>query len=206
MAAIRAVAVSAPMPGISKSRRVVSSWCAISMNSAADPLVQPAPFLPQVLQQATNTRAQPILLIGEQLRQSTHHLSLALRQKDAALQKDAADLVDQCRAAIDQPLADAMQRLQVQLRFRLRLGPSVRISSPLRSSGIVPPPRAGHRHRFSEADRRQFLAEAAAAVAALLETAKLNGVEPHASLKDVLERMANGLPSPGHNGIGETLR
>ena len=30
MAATRAVAVSAPMPGISKSRRVVSSWCAIS--------------------------------------------------------------------------------------------------------------------------------------------------------------------------------
>jgi hypothetical protein len=60
--------------------------------------------------------------------------------------------------------------------------------------GIVPPPRAGHRRLFSEADRCQILAEAAAAVAALLETAKLNRVELHAYLKDVLERMANGNP------------
>jgi transposase len=31
-------------------------------------------------------------------------------------------------------------------------------------------------------------------VATLLETAKLNGVEPYTYLKDVLERMANGHP------------
>ena len=33
-----------------------------------------------------------------------------------------------------------------------------------------------------------------AAVASLLETAKLNGVEPYTYLKDVLERMTNGHP------------
>ncbi len=31
-------------------------------------------------------------------------------------------------------------------------------------------------------------------IASLLETAKLNGVEPYAYLKDVLERMTNGHP------------
>lgn len=33
-----------------------------------------------------------------------------------------------------------------------------------------------------------------AVVASLLETAKLNGVEPYAYLKDVLDRMTNGHP------------
>jgi hypothetical protein len=33
-----------------------------------------------------------------------------------------------------------------------------------------------------------------AVIASLLETAKLNGVEPYAYLKDVLNRMSNGHP------------
>jgi transposase len=35
-----------------------------------------------------------------------------------------------------------------------------------------------------------------ATVASLLATAKLNGVEPFAYLKDVLERLSNGHPKP----------
>jgi hypothetical protein len=50
---------------------------------------------------------------------------------------------------------------------------------------VVPPVRAGHRRRFSEADRRHILAEAAAPDRSLSEVARRY-------LRDVLERMVDG--------------
>ncbi len=58
---------------------------------------------------------------------------------------------------------------------------------------IRPPPRApdsGHYEVASDGGADRW-----AIVASLLATAKLNGVDPYAYLKDVLERMTHGHPA-----------
>jgi transposase len=63
------------------------------------------------------------------------------------------------------------------------------------------PARHGQNERMIALGRKNHLfagsdggAERWAVVASLLATAKLNGVEPFAYLRDVLERMSNGYP------------
>ena len=62
-----------------------------------------------------------------------------------------------------------------------------------RGRGVAHPARGAGRknHLFAGSDGG---AERSAVIASLLETAKLNRVEPYAYLKDVLDRMTNGHP------------
>ena len=54
------------------------------------------------------------------------------------------------------------------------------------------PPRGRKNHLFAGSDGG---ADRWAIVASLLATAKLNGIEPYAYLKDVIERMTHGQPA-----------
>ena len=66
-------------------------------------------------------------------------------------------------------------------------------SSELPPEPVVLPPRAGHRRRFTEADRRRILAEAAKSGASLSEVARRYGIA-----RRVLCRWRQDLAAGGH--------
>ncbi len=94
------------------------------------------------------------------------------------------------RSALAEAIRYALTRWEVLCRFlqdgRIELDNNT-VERAIRPIAI------GHKnHLFAGSDRG---AERWAVVSSLLATAKLNGVEPFAYLRDVLERMSNGHPA-----------
>jgi hypothetical protein len=117
-AATSAVAFRAPIPGISQSHRQASSRLAVAASSASNAaisFVQGAPFRPQVLDQVTDARRQPVFLVRADRREPRLQDPL-----DPTLEQDGAQLVDQGRAAADQSVAHAMDCMKVQLCLTLQ--------------------------------------------------------------------------------------
>jgi len=84
-----------------------------------DALIEPTPVGGEVLHQMHHARRQPVGQ-GERARQLGAQCPPALADGDAALEQEGADLVDDAGALRHQPLAHAVQRLQVELRGRLQ--------------------------------------------------------------------------------------
>src|SRR5579863_2555486 len=80
-----------------------------------DPLVEPAPIASQIFNHANDTRRQDFWWRGQDTRQLGAQETLSLPYRNAALQQEGADLIDDAGALADQPLPYPVQRLQVEL-------------------------------------------------------------------------------------------
>src|SRR5262245_33631933 len=106
-----------PMPGtlISRTAPVVGMRELRNLGRyRLDTLIEPAPVASQALDDAHHARRQPVGH-GERPRQLATQSPPALADGNAAFEQEGADLVDDAGALGDQPLAHAVEALQVEL-------------------------------------------------------------------------------------------
>ena len=133
------------MPGTLISRSQSASWRAtasISPDRTLDPLVEPAPVTGQVLDEPHHAGRQNIGWRGKDARQLGAQEALPLPHRNATLQQEGADLIDDAGALADQPLAHPVQCLQVEPisglgRHELHRWPLHRLGNRLRVAKIV---------------------------------------------------------------------
>src|SRR5438874_8493197 len=106
-----------PMPGTLIRRSQPTSCRARAVIS---PLIEPAPVLGQSLDETHHARRQHIGWRSENARQLSAQESQTLSDRNAALQEEGTNLIDDAGALTDQSLAYAMQRLEVELIGGLR--------------------------------------------------------------------------------------
>src|SRR3546814_11740460 len=83
----------------------ISDWSSdVCSSDLSDPIVERAPFLPQVLDQPAQARRQTVALIGQNVRQAPLEDPAGLRHDDAPFQQDGPQQVDQCGAPPHPPL------------------------------------------------------------------------------------------------------
>jgi hypothetical protein len=80
-----------------------------------DVALQLLPLDPEPRQQDAHARGQSVVGILQQARHLVAQLRRSATEGDASFQQKAANLVDDCRAPCDEPVAHPVQRLQVQL-------------------------------------------------------------------------------------------
>src|SRR6266496_4992067 len=107
-----------------------------------DARIEPAPVASQVLDDVHHAWRQDIGGRGQDARQLSTQEALPLPDGDAALEKEGADLIDNAGALANQPLAHAVQRLQVELigglrRYELHRWPLHRLGDRLRVAEVV---------------------------------------------------------------------
>ncbi len=90
------------------------------VRQALDPLIEPAPVASQVLDDPHHARRQDIRWRGQDARQLGTQEPLSLPHRNAALQQEGADLIDDAGALADQSLTHPVQCLQVELIGGLR--------------------------------------------------------------------------------------
>jgi hypothetical protein len=78
-------------------------------------LIQPAPVSRQILDDAQHARREHIGARRKDARQLGPQETQPLPHRDSALQHEGADLIDDAGTLTDQSIADAVQRLQVEL-------------------------------------------------------------------------------------------
>ena len=133
------------MPGTLISRSQSASWRAtasISPDRTLDPLVEPTPVTGQILDEPHHAGRQHIGWRGEDARQLGAQVALSLPHRNPALQQEGPDLIDDAGALADQPLAHAVQCLQVELigglgRHELHRRPAHRLGNRLRVAEVV---------------------------------------------------------------------
>jgi hypothetical protein len=86
-----------------------------SQPASLDALVEVSPVTGEVFNDAQHARRQHVRARAKDDRQFGTQEAEALSHRDAAFQHEGTDLVDDARALRNQPLANAMQRLQVEL-------------------------------------------------------------------------------------------
>jgi hypothetical protein len=87
---------------------------------ALDALIQPVPVACQFLDHSHHAWRQDLGAGGEDARQLGVQEAQPLPHRNAALQQEGADLIDDTGALTDQPLTHPVQRLQVKLPGGLR--------------------------------------------------------------------------------------
>src|SRR6478735_1166294 len=80
-----------------------------------DPLIEPAPVAGQIFDNAHHARRQDIWWRGQDARQLGAQEPLSLPHRNAALQQEGPDLIDNAGTLADQALPYPVQRLQVEL-------------------------------------------------------------------------------------------
>ena len=85
-----------------------------------DPLVEPAPVAGQVLDHAHHAGRQDIRRCSQNARQLGTQEALSLAYRNATLQQEGTDLIDDAGALADQSFSHTVQRLQVELIGGLR--------------------------------------------------------------------------------------
>ena len=86
---------------------------------ALDPLVKPMPVGGELLDDAHHARRQHISALGKDDRQCRAQEAHPLAHRNAALQQEGTNLIDDAGALADQAFAHPVQRLQVELLGRL---------------------------------------------------------------------------------------
>ena len=110
------------MPGtvISRSQPFVLTSQRFDLaGEALNARVQAAPVCRQVFEDTQHAGRERIGSRRKDARQLGPQETQPLPHRDAALQHEGADLIDDARALTDKPLAHPMQRLQVELVGRL---------------------------------------------------------------------------------------
>ena len=133
------------MPGTLISRSQPASWYAtasISLDKLLDALIEPAPVASQVLDQAHHAWRQHVGGCGKDAWQLGTQETLSLPHRNAALQQEGADLIDDAGALADQPLPHPVQCLQVELfgglgSDELHCGPLYRLGNCLGIAEVV---------------------------------------------------------------------
>ena len=133
------------MPGTLISRSQSASWHAtasISPDRTLDPLVEPAPVTGQVLNEPHHAWRQDIGWRGEDARQFGAQKALPLSHRNATLQQEGPDLIDDAGALADQSFSHPVQRLQVKLIgglgcHELHRWPLHRLGNRLRVTEVV---------------------------------------------------------------------
>ncbi len=133
------------MPGTLINRSQPASWRAtasISPDETLDALVEPTPVASQILDDPHHAGRQDIGWRGEDARQLGTQEALSLPNRNATLQQEGTDLIDDAGALADQSLANTMQRLQVELlcglrRYKLHRWALYRLGDRLRITEVV---------------------------------------------------------------------
>jgi len=85
---------------------------------AFDALVKPVPIACQILDGAHYRQRQCVRALGEDAWQLCTQTAEALAHRNPAFQQEGANLIDDAGALPDQPFANPVQRLQVELLSR----------------------------------------------------------------------------------------
>jgi hypothetical protein len=110
-----------------------------------DTLIQPTPVFRQPLDDAQHTRREYIRTYRQDTRQLGPQGTRALPHGDAPLQQERTDLIDDAGTLTDQSIADAVQRLKVELigglvatNFMVGRWPASAMASASRKSFFCP--------------------------------------------------------------------
>ena len=134
-----------PIPGtlISRSQLGIMASDGFDLTRQTfDPLVEPVPVAGQVLDQVQHPWRQDVRGCGKDARQLGTQEALSLPYRNAALQQEGADLIDDAGALADQPLPHPVQCLQVELisglgSDELHRGPLYRLGNRLGIAEVV---------------------------------------------------------------------
>jgi hypothetical protein len=89
------------------------------MTEYPDLLLDHLPLFPEQFEKVAHLRRQIVLRVFQNLRHRHTQLGWRLRKHHTSFEQEGTQLVDHCSTSCDQPVAHAMDRLQVQLIIRL---------------------------------------------------------------------------------------
>jgi hypothetical protein len=87
---------------------------------AINAIIEVAPVLREILDQVDHARREYVRAVGQNGRKSFSQTGRSLAHGDAALEQEATDLIDDCRALPDASAPHPVQGLQIKLLGRLQ--------------------------------------------------------------------------------------